>query len=374
MFVSTFPRTSTIGVVFAALIAATSLTSAAPAEKPAAGKVVHFPQGVWSALPQLGPDGKVRQCVLVAARIRETKDGPVTTRFSLDISRGSGFTAVIQDHRVPTEEVLDDQAEMLIDGRSFPSVSFPVAGTAFIFHPGDAAGALAALAKANRITLRSDGAGVDSGAIAINLPSDALKWLNDCSRTFNIAIGRPTDPNAPDMPSPRPRSPVIVDISTLPPGPPGMSDKQSIEGWDASELRASDGSIVVCFIRRHYVMGSEASSRRMATFLMVSRKLGFTIMLKDSNINQPEGAPVEATLKIGDDPFTGFSAKMQGNDEIGIFPQHATALAGLLEKGIRATFKSKVSDNFEFPVQASVIPWLRACARRNGIAFEPVGQ
>jgi len=48
-----------------------------------------------------------------------------------------------------------------------------------------------------------------------------------------------------------------------------------------------NGSIVVCFIRRHYVTGSEPSSRRMATFLMVSRKLGFTVMLKDSNINQP---------------------------------------------------------------------------------------
>lgn len=40
----------------------------------------------------------------------------------------------------------------------------------------------------------------------------------------------------------------------------------------------------------------------------------------------------------------------------------------------RALMKSPVSDNFEFPVQGSVIPWLRACARRNGIAIEPVGQ
>jgi hypothetical protein len=374
MFVNASRWCRCSGLVLATLAAACSLASAAPAEKPVAGKVVHFPQGVWSALPQLGPDGKVRQCVLVAARDRSAGDGSVTTRLSFTISRGSGFTAVIQDDRVPTEEVLDDQAEILIDNRAFPSVGFPVAGTAFIFHPGNAAGALAALAKASRITLRSDGAGVDSGAIAVNLPSDALKWLNECSRIFNIAIDRPTDPNAPDMPAPRPRSPKIVDISTLPPGPPGMSDKQKIEGWDASELRASDGSIVVCFIRRHYVMGSEPSSRRMATFLMVSRKRGFTLMLKDSNINQPEGAPVEATLKVGDDPFTGFSAQVQGNDEIGIFPQHAAALAAVLEKGIRVTFKSKVSDNFEFPVQASVIPWLRACARRNGIAFEQAGQ
>lgn len=79
------------GLVLATLVAAYSLAFAAPAEKPVAGKVVHFPQGVWSALPQLGPDGKVRQCVLVAARDRATGDGTVTTRLSFTISRGSGF-------------------------------------------------------------------------------------------------------------------------------------------------------------------------------------------------------------------------------------------------------------------------------------------
>jgi hypothetical protein len=371
MFARIFSRT-----VLAALITATapSIVSAAPVEKPEAGKVVHFPHGVWSALPQVGPDGKVRQCVLVAARDRATKDGSVTTRFSLNISRGSGFTAVLQDDRVPNEEVLDDQAEMLIDGRSFPSVGFPVAGTAFTFHPGDAAGALTALAKANRITLRSDGAGVDSGAIAINLPNEALKWLTDCGRIFNIAVDRPTDLDAPNMPAPRPRSPKTIDIKTLPPGPPGMSDKQKIEGWDASELRNSDGNIIVCFIRRHYVTGSEPTARRMATFLMVTRKRGFTMMLKDTNTDQPEGRAVEATLKIGETPFADFRAEVQGKDEIAIFPQHGAALAAALENGVRATFTSKVSDIFEFPVQASVVPWLRACARRNGIAFEPAGQ
>ena len=65
---------------------------------------------------------------------------------------------------------------------------------------------------------------------------------------------------------------------------------------------------------------------------------------------------------------------MQGPDEIGIFPQHGAALAKALENGTHALMKSPVSDNFEFPVQASVIPWLRACARRNAIAIEPVGQ
>jgi hypothetical protein len=375
MFVNFSRLPRRLGLVLTSLLSVSTLAAAAPAEKPVAGKAVHFPQGFWSALPQVGPDGKVRQCVLVAARDRATSDGSATTRFSLTISRGSGFTAALQDDRIPNQEVLDDQAEMLIDGRSFPSVGFPVAGTAFTFHPGDAAGALTALAKANRITLRSDGAGIDSGAIAINLPGEALKWLIECGRTFNIAIDKPTDPNAPNMPTPRPRSPEIVDISTFPPGLPGISDKAKIDSWDASELRASDGRIIVCFIRRHYVTGSEPSSRRLATFLMVSRKRGFTVVLKDSNINQPEGAAVEgATLNVGDQPFTGFTAQMQGNDEIGIFPQHATALATLLEKGIRATFKSKISDNFEFPVQTSVIPWLRACARRNNIAFEQVGQ
>jgi len=65
-------------IVLAVLIAATtpSFAAAAPAEKPVAGKVVHFPQGTWSALPQVGPDDKVRQCVLVAARQRIGKDGP----------------------------------------------------------------------------------------------------------------------------------------------------------------------------------------------------------------------------------------------------------------------------------------------------------
>src|SRR5258708_8980249 len=114
MFVNAYPWSRHLGLVLAALLAASSLASAAPAEKPVAGKVVHFPQGVWSALPQLGPDGKVRQCVLVATRDRATKDGPVTTRFSLDINQGTGFTAVIQDDRVPTQELLSDHSELLV--------------------------------------------------------------------------------------------------------------------------------------------------------------------------------------------------------------------------------------------------------------------
>jgi hypothetical protein len=153
-----------------------------------------------------------------------------------------------------------------------------------------------------------------------------------------------------------------------------MEDKQKIEGWDASELRNNQGQILVCFIRRHYYAGSEPGARHLATFFMVSRAKGLTMMLKDSNLHLPEGDVVKATLQFDEKPFTGFSAQVQGPDEIGIFPQRGAVLAKALENGARGLMKSPVSDNFEFPVQASVIPWLRACARRNGIPIEPVSQ
>jgi hypothetical protein len=156
-------------------------------------------------------------------------------------------------------------------------------------------------------------------------------------------------------------------------GPPGMADKQKIEGWDASELRNGDGSVIVCYIRRRYVTGSEPNSRLLGTFFMVSQLKGFTMLLKDTDLKLPEGQPVEATLKLDSQSFTAFEAHTLGPDEIGIFPRHGRALAAALENGVRATFKSKVSYNMEFPVQAGVVPWLRACARRNGIAMEPQG-
>jgi hypothetical protein len=376
MIVNTHRWIGRTGLALASLMsaAACSLASAAPVEKPVAGKQVRFAAGYWSALPQLGPDGKVRQCVLVTQRQRGGSNGPVDTRFSLNIGRGSGLTFAIQDDGLPMEEVLDDQAEIVIDGRTFPAVGFPVAKVAFTFHPGDAAGALTALGKAKRVTLRSDGAGIDSGTVSIDLPAEALNWLRQCGKTFGIAIDKPTDPNAPEMPMPQQRSPRIAVALATAAGPPGVEDKQKIEGWNASELRNDDGSIQVCYIRRHYVMGSEPSSRVLATFLMVSRRKGFTMMLKDTNLDLPEGKAVEASLKIGETPFTAFSAQVQGHDEIGIFPQHGAILAAALEKGDRATFKTAAADQFEFPVQSSVIPWLRACARRNGIAIEPVEQ
>jgi hypothetical protein len=374
MFVGSTRLRSRIGGALASVIAATaSSVGAAPVEKPVAGQQVRFPNGYWSALPQVGPDGKVRQCVLVALRQRAGNDVPVDTRFALNISRGAGLVFTIQDDGLPTEQVLDDQAEVMIDGRAFPAVGFPI-GTAFVFHPGDAAGALTAVGKATQVRLRSDGAGVDSGAITIDLPTEALGWLKQCGKAFDIAIDKPTDPDAPETPVPRSRSPKIAIMPATPAGPPGIEDKQKIEGWDASELRNRDGSIIVCYIRCRYVTGSEPGSRTLGTFLMVSRLKGFTMMLKDSNLNLPEGQPVEATLKLGSEPFTAFSAHVLGQDEIGIFPQHGAALAAALETGARATFKTTTGDQLEFPVQAGVVPWLRACARRNGIAIEPAGQ
>lgn len=371
---ATSARLRRFALGFACLIATSAPALAAPDAKPAAGQQVRFPQGIWAGVPQAGPDGKVRQCVLVAPRQRAGKDGPVNTRFAINISRGSGFVFVMHDDGIPSEQVLDDQAEVILGERNFPAVDFQVAGTAFTFHPGEAAAAIEALGKARQVRLRSDGAGLDSGPIDINLPQEALNWLKACGKMFDIAIDKVTDPDAPAMPAPRPRSPKAQVSAATKAGPPGIEDKQKIDGWDASELRNNEGQIIVCFIRRHYYTGSEPGSRHLATFLMVSRRKGLTMMLKDSNLHLPENAPVEATLKFGETPFTGFTAQAQGSDEIGIFPEHGAVLAKALENGTRALMKSKVAENFEFPVQASVIPWLRACAHRNGIAIEPAGQ
>jgi hypothetical protein len=361
-----------IAAALTALLALAAPALAAPAGKPVAGQQVRFPNGTWSAVPQTGPDGGVRQCVLVALRQRTGGNGAVDTRFSINISRGTGLAIMIQDDGLPSEQVLDDQAELSIEGRTFPAVFFPI-GTALVFHPGDAEAALAALGKATEVRLRSDGAGIDSGAIKIDLAAEALNWLKQCGEAFDIAIDKPTDPNAPDMPTPRPRSPKIAFIPATPAGPPGIADKQKIEGWDASELRNNDGSIIVCMIRRHYVTGSGPDSRRLATFFMASRAKGFTMMLKDSIRHGSEGEAVEVSLKMDDKPFPPFTASVLGPDEVGINPQHGAALASALENGGRAVFKTGTDYQLEFPIQAGVIPWLRACARRNGIPIEHAG-
>jgi len=118
----------------ASFMAATAApaASAMPDAKPVAGEQVRFPKGSWAALPQVGPDGKVRQCVLVAPRQRMGKDGPINTRFALNIDRGAGLVVSIGDDSIRRESVLDDQSEILVGGNSFPAVVFPI-GNSFVF-------------------------------------------------------------------------------------------------------------------------------------------------------------------------------------------------------------------------------------------------
>lgn len=350
-----------------AAVAASECQAAAP-QKPVAGQQIHFPEGTWTASPQVGPDGKVRQCVLLAPRKRAGKDGAIDTIFYMTIGRGAGYAIGIVDNAMPTEKILDDQAEIIIDGHSFPAVAFNI-GPNLVMHPGDVAGALAALEKANKLTLRSDGAGIDSGPIMLVLPGEALAWLRQCGKIFNIATDRPTDPNAPEMPVPRARSPEVAFIARTPAGPPGIEDKQKISGWDASELRRDDGKVEVCLIRRHYA-SKAPNGPSYATFFIVSRSKGLTAMLKGSTINLPPDQAVDATMTIDSKPFTGFSARVLGSDEIGIYPEHGAALAVALEHGAHLDFKSKAV-GMEVPVDGAVVTWLRACARRHGFGIEP---
>ena len=343
---------------------------AAAAEKPVAGKQVHFPQGTWSAVPQAGPDGKVMQCVLVAMRARAAPAGGIDTRLSLTVGRGAGLAFALADAQMPAEDILDDQAEIVLDGHAFPAVAFTVAASNNLaLHPGDAAGVLAALAKATTLRLHSAGDGVDTGAIALDLPGDALGWLEQCGKQFAIAIDRPTDPNAPALPVPRPPSPEIAFPAPTPAGPPGIDDKQKIAGWDASELRDGDGKVTACIIRQHYTTGSGPNPRIIGTFLMDTRSKGLTLMLKDSSLNLTPG-PLTATLAIEGKPFAEISSQILSKDEIGLFPQHGAALALALGDGVTFAFKSP-AEGMEFPIPSGVVPWLRACTRRWGFGFEP---
>jgi hypothetical protein len=359
-----------IGAVLGFVAGAGSFAAAA-LEKPVPGKTVHFPDGTWSGLPETGPDKKVRQCVLVAKRARGAAGEGIDTALSLTIGRGSGLALAISDDKLPSERVLDDQAEIMVGDQAFPATAFTVRSDTLAFHPGDAAGVLSALDKATTLRLHSDGAGIKSGAMTLDLPGDALAWLKLCGKQFDIALDRPTDPKAGDIPTPRPRSSEIAPAKPTAAGPPGIEDKQKISGWDASELRSSDGKIAVCFIRQHYRVGSGPSGRFIGTFLMVSRAKGLTMMLKDSSLNLPEGQAVDATLDVDKKPFTDFSAHMLGSDEIGIFPQHGLELAHALDDGVPVTFDAPKLEKMEFPVPSGILPWLRACARRSGIGFEP---
>ncbi len=355
-------------ISFAAAVAAES--KAAAAEKIVPDKTVRFPNGDWDALAATGPDKKVRQCVLTAKRPRAGGGGAIDTALSVIISRGSGLAFAVNDNKMPPERILDDQAEAVLDDHTFPAVAFTVGANTLAFHPGDAPGALAALEKIATLRLRSDGDGIDTGPITLDLPVDALGWLKQCDKQFDIAIDRPTDPKAGPLPTPRPRSPETASTESTTAGPPGIEDKQKISGWDASELRGLDGKIAVCFIRQHYaVKGPDAHS--IGTYLIVSRAKGLTMMIKDSILKLPEGQDIPAMLKIENKPFVGFSARVLGSDEIGIFPQHGLALADALGDGVPVTFDAQKIEKLEFPVPSGIVPWLRACARRSGIAFEP---
>src|ERR1700733_5010266 len=85
-------------------------------------------------------------------------------------------------------------------------------------------GALSTLAQTTALQLRSAGAGVDTGAITLDLPGAALGWLVQCGKQFDIAIDRPPE--------------IAVGA---PVGLAGLDNKWKISGWDASELRGGEG-------------------------------------------------------------------------------------------------------------------------------------
>ncbi len=196
-----------VSLVVAATATAGATGTAQAADKAAkpeaivAGKTVHFPDGTWSGLPETGPDKKVQQCVVVAKRPRAAADGTIDTTLSVIISRGVGLAFALSDGKIPPDAILDDQAEIILGDHTFPAVAFTAGSETLALHPGDAAGVLAALEKTNALRLRSDGDGLDTGAIALDLPGDVLGWFKQCGKQFDIAIGRPSDPNAGDLPA-----------------------------------------------------------------------------------------------------------------------------------------------------------------------------
>ncbi len=350
-----------LAAVLSAALAAAARADAPP--RPVPGKQVHFPQGIWSAVPQQGLDRKVRQCVLVAPRSRMGPTGKMDTALSIVIGRGAGLAFGLEDGELPSDAILDDQAEVIADDHTFPAVAFTVANAKDIaIHPGDAAGVLAALATTKTLRLRSDGAGIDTGAMALNLPPDALAYLEQCGKKFNIAIDRPTDPNAPPLPEARPRQTEIV--PGAPVGLTGLTEKYKIAGWDASELRDNDGRVVACVIRQAYTVGSGPDPRILRTFLTATRSKGLTLVVKDTSLNLTPGQ-LASTLTIDGKPFPDMAAQIVSKDEIIIFPQHGAALGD----GTPVSFKSAV-EGMDFPVEPGVVPWLRACTHRWGFGFD----
>jgi hypothetical protein len=359
----------------ACLLVATTLAEPARADglKPEADKAVHFADGTWAAVPQAGPDGKVRQCLLVAFRDRTTNHGPLQTRFSFIIGRGAGFAISVTDDELPSEQILDDQAEIWIDDKTFPANAFSMgpgsSAKSLAMHPGDVAGVLAALGKAKQVTLRSDGAGIDTGSITLRLPADALDYLKSCGRKFDIALDHSTDPNAPGMPMPRPRAPRVVPVAQPGSALPGIDVIQKVDGWDASELRAADGTIDTCYIRRIYSSGKGANVQATVIGLVVARDGGLRVLLKDTTLKLTKDPPLDATLTANGKPVDGIAAKVTGPNEIFVVPSHGKAFAAMLDDGNEFAFKSKAVA-MEFTIGGSVMGWARACARRSGIEIE----
>ncbi len=138
-------------------------------------------------MPEAGPDKKVQQCELTAKRARGAAGEGIDTVLTLTIGRGSGLAFAVSDDKLSSEHILDDQAELKIGDRAFPASAFTVRADTLAFHPGDAAGVLAALDKATTLRLRSDGAGIDTGAMTLDLPGEGLAWLKQCAKQFDIA-------------------------------------------------------------------------------------------------------------------------------------------------------------------------------------------
>src|SRR5205814_2147433 len=113
---------------------------------------------------------------------------------------------------------------------------------------------------------------------------------------------RPTDPDAPEMPKARPRSPRVLARAPTTDEMQGSAERQRVSGWDASEVRAADGTIAACYIRRLYSSGSGANRQTTATALMVDRNGGLRMALRDTNLNLTADQPLDATLTAGGKP------------------------------------------------------------------------
>ena len=182
------------------LVAATapSLVHAAPAEKPVAGQQVRFPKGYWSALPQVGPDGKVRQCVLVA--LRQRAGSRRRCRYALCAEhrprrrpcRSRSMTTACRPSRCSTTR--PRCCSMIAHSPRSAFRSAPRSCSIPAMPP--ARSPRSARRRASGCARRAP-ASIPARS-TIGLPAEALNWLKQCGTAFDIAIDRPTDPDAPE--------------------------------------------------------------------------------------------------------------------------------------------------------------------------------